>query len=230
MSLVFELAEYVREGKINQQAAFLAQVINEGINTKEELAFRLGITVRTVERQLKQLYEAGLIHSSHGMLTVATKLSLDQVDISIYNNNIESMDENARKAARILGVSPKRISQAAKNAGVSDTSRVVEAAMITRQRKPKSPVAYFCIVLRNMDSAIQPAQNDKWEEICLKAKPLVSKASYSFFFENATCIERAGKLYLTGTNSREMWHIYGDLLQSCGVAGVLAGGMLQNAI
>lgn len=235
MSFFNAIREFVKTGRISQQSAYLAQLIEAGVRTKEELAIELGKTVRTVERQLKELYEAGLIHSTEGLLAVTTKMSLDQIDISIYKD-IDSIDENVQvinKVASLFKCSPQRVRQAMINAQIDDISLAEEAARITLQRKPRSPIAYFCVVLRNMKNAIKEKTEEVsfiWEDICRQVKPVLGRASFTQLFLPTKCVKNNGKLYLQGTTASTLWHLYSDLLKSFGIAGLLAGHTLQEAI
>jgi transcriptional regulator with XRE-family HTH domain len=225
--------ELVKAGRISQQSAYLAQLIDAGVRTKEELAGEVGKSVRTVERQLKELYSVGVIESVEGLLITATKLSVDQINISIYNN-IDTIDENVVSiTARLLSSSPQRIRQAIRNARVDDPAMIEEAARIAIMRKPRSLVGYFCAVLRNMRNAITETVEDVafvWEDICEQVKPLLGKASYNNLFLKAKCVKKSGKLYIQGATASTLWHLYSDLLQSFGISGLLAGNTLQKAI
>lgn len=236
MSFLLTLSEYVKTGIISQQSAFLAQLIESGIRTKDQLAECIGKTIRTVERQLKELYTAGVIHNEGELITVATNLSLDQtLKTSIYLNNIDSIDENdeVNRIASSFRCSPQRIRQAMRNAGVEDIELAKSAAKVTLERKPRSLVGYFCRVLQNMKRATGEVCEEVpyiWQDICSRVKDHLSKYSYELFFQRAKCVKKQGELYLKGQNVREMWACYGDLLSKFGIKGVLAGDMRQFAV
>lgn len=236
MSFFSNIREFVKAGLISQQSAYLAQLIDAGVNTKEDLALEIGKTVRAVEGQLKPLFENGLIHRLGDMLIVSKKTSLDEtLKTSIYNN-IDTDEENCEvinTASKMFKCSPKRIKQAIKNAGVDvDDTKIIQAAQITLQRKPRSLVGYFVRVLQNMDQAIQRPVEEKatWQEICNQIKGKVAKCSFEFFFKRTKCVKKQDKLYITGQNAREMWQVYGDLLSKYKIHGYLAGNMRQIAI
>jgi hypothetical protein len=237
MSFFSTIREFVKAGLISQQSAYLAQLIEAGVSSKEELAVEIGKTVRAVELQLKPLFENGLIHRLGDMLIVPKEFSLDQtLKTSIYLNNIDTDEENfgaIETASKMLKCSAKRIRQAIKNAGVEvDDNKIIQAAQITLQRKPRSLVGYFVRVLQNMDIAIQEPKEEvsTWQEICNQIKDKVAKCSFEFFFKRVKCVKKADKLYITGQNVREMWQVYGDLLSKYKIHGYLAGDTRQFAI